>query len=145
MNKARLLRYKEKIKYLEKTVGNLEDWMIDISDEMFKTESELQKRYSIYHAFQIAVEIISDIAAMIIKDEKILPKDDYSNIDNLVEQKIINNTLGDKLKEANGLRNRIGHNYNGLDDSIAYERILALIGVFKNYKNEVNKWLGKNS
>jgi len=47
--------------------------MKDVTDKMFKTESELQKRYSIYHGFQIAVEIISDVAAMIIKDEKVLP------------------------------------------------------------------------
>jgi len=71
-------------------------------------------------------------------------KDDYSNIDTLVEKNIINAKLGGRLKEANGLKNRIVHDYNGLDDSIAYERILALIVVFKDYKNGVNKWLAKN-
>ncbi|MFO7796320.1 MAG: DUF86 domain-containing protein [Promethearchaeati archaeon] len=145
MDEERLLRYKEKLKYLETTIGNLTDWTYDIEDKVFIKETALQKRYSIYHAFQIVVEIISDITAMIIKDEKILPKDDYSNINSLIEKNIIKNELGVKLKEANGLRNRIVHNYNGLDDLIAYERILVLIKIFKDYKEEVNRWLVKNS
>ncbi|MBD3211828.1 MAG: DUF86 domain-containing protein [Candidatus Lokiarchaeota archaeon] len=145
MDEERLLRYKEKLKYLEKTIGNLKNWIYDIEKKTFNTESALQKRYSIYHAFQIIVEIISDIAAMIIKDEKILPKDDYTNIDSLIEKNIINTELGTNLKEANGLRNRIVHDYNGLDDLIAYERILVLINNFKYYIEEVNGWLVKNS
>ncbi len=145
MNKERLMRYKAKLNYLENTIGNLEEWTGDINHEYFVNELNLQKKYGIYHAFQIAVEIITDITAMIVKDEKTMPKDDYSNISILVKKKIIDPLSGKNLKEANGLRNRIVHDYNGLNDSIAYERMIILIKSFKTFLKDVNQWLIKNS
>ncbi len=144
MDKERLKRYKEKLEYLNKTIGNLNEWTFEIEEKDFIIESALQKRYSIYHAFQIAVKIISDVAAMIMKDEKIIPKDDYSNMDTLTERGIIKSEHCVKLKEANGLRNRIVHDYNGLDDSIAYKRLFELMKIFREFEKEINKWLRKN-
>lgn len=145
MDKERLKRYKEKLEYLDKTFGNLKEWISYIEEKEFISESAVQKRYSIYHAFQIAIEITADLAAMMVKDEQIVPKDDYSNISTLYEKKIIESEICSGLKEANGLRNRIVHDYNGLDDSLAYERILDLMTIFKEFRKEVNKWLRKNS
>ncbi len=145
MNKERLFRYKEKLEYLEVTISNLEEWTRDLQEQEFLDSSKLQFRYGIYHAFQIAVEIITDLIAMIGKDEKIVPKDDYSNITDIMKREIIDVKLGENLKEANGLRNRIVHDYNGLDDSIAYERMIILMNSFHQFIKEVNAWLKKNS
>ena len=145
MDKERLLRYKEKLEYLEKTLGNLKEWTHDIDEQYFVNRLDLQKKYGIYHAFQIAVEITSDLSAMLIKDNKIIPKDDYSNIDTLSEKAIISSVVGAHLKEANGLRNRIVHEYNGLNDLIVYQRVLELIKSFNKFKEVVNQWLKKNS
>lgn len=144
MNKDRLKRYKEKLEYLDKRIENLKEWISNIKENEFIKKSALQERYSIYHAFQIAVEVIMDITAMMVKDENIIPKDDYSNIDVLKERNIIKSDICPKIKEANGLRNRIVHDYNGLNDSIAYERLFELMKIFKTFEREVNKWLKKN-
>jgi len=144
MEGQRIKRYKEKIKYLKETTDNLESWTVDINKTYFQNKLELQKKYGIYHAFQISVEIISDISAMIIKDLKDIPKDDYSNIDILRKKGIIDFNLKVNIKEANGLRNRIMHDYNGLDDKIAYSRLAELLKSFKQFCKVILKWLESN-
>lgn len=58
MSKQRLIRYREKIEYLDETIRNLEDWTQEIESNYFVDILDLQKKYGIYHAFQIAVEIV---------------------------------------------------------------------------------------
>lgn len=82
---------------------------------------------------------------MIVKDESIIPKDDYSNIEILKKKKTFKSDVCAKLKEANGLRNRIVHDYNGLDDSIAYERIFEHINIFKKFEKEIKTWIKRKS
>lgn len=79
-----------------------------------------------------------------VKDLRTIPKDDYSNIKIMENKKIISSNLAAKLREANGLRNRIVHDYNSLDDSIAYNRIKVLLNHFKEFKVNVKEWLKTN-
>jgi len=65
---------------------------------------------------------------------KLIPKDDYSNINIIRNKKIISADLAAKLREANGLRNRNVHDYNGLDNEIAYNRLLNLLEYFQEFK-----------
>jgi uncharacterized protein YutE (UPF0331/DUF86 family) len=78
---------------------------------------------------------------MIIKDSNEIPKDDYTNILKLTNLKIINPSLSKKLKEINGLRNRIAHDYNGLDDIIAIKSIINLLDSIHEFEEEIKKWL----
>ena len=141
MEEQRKKRYKEKLERLVQTIENLNDWTEGIDDKKFDEEVELVKKYGIYHAFQIAVEIIADIAAKTVKDSNIIPKDDYSNLDVLKNKKIIKSRLADELKETNGLRNRIVHDYNGLNNKIVYNRILDLVKSIENFKEAIENWL----
>ncbi len=79
-----------------------------------------------YKAFQELVEASFDITAMACKDLKIIPKDDYTNIDLLFEKKIIDSSLKNALYESNGLRNRLVHRYNQLNDAMAFDSIESL-------------------
>ncbi|GAH29231.1 unnamed protein product, partial [marine sediment metagenome] len=45
---------------------------------------------------------------------------------------------------ANGLRNRIVHDYNGLDNEIAFNRVIDLLKYLKKFMEEVKEWLKKN-
>ena len=141
MEEERKKRYNEKLERLVQTVENLNDWTEGIDDKEFEEEVELVKKYGIYHAFQISVEIIADIAAMTVKDSNIIPKDDYSNLDVLRNKKIIVASLAEQLKEADGLRNRIVRDYNGLNNKIAYNRILDLLKTIEKFKGAIDKWL----
>lgn len=144
MKEERIKRYYEKLEYLDQTIENLDRWTKGIDVKEFINNVELQNQYGIYHAFQIAIEIITDLAAMIVRDLKLIPKDDYSNFNILKNKKVIPNDLAIRIGEANGLRNRIVHNYNGLDNKIAYESLLNLLNVLENFEGLVKKWLKEN-
>ncbi|MHA1257814.1 MAG: type VII toxin-antitoxin system HepT family RNase toxin [Promethearchaeota archaeon] len=144
MEEERIKRYNDKLEYFNQTIKNLEDWTENIDVKEFTENLELQKQYAIYHAFQISLEIITDVIAMIVKDSNKVPKDDYSNLDILKNNNILMSDLVVKIQEANGLRNRIVHDYNGLDDSIAYQSILECIKSLKKFNEEVRNWVKKN-
>lgn len=144
MEEERIKRYNDKLEYFNQTIKNLEDWTENIDVKEFTENLELQKQYAIYHAFQISLEIITDVIAMIVKDSNKVPKDDYSNLDILKNNDILTSGLVLKIQEANGLRNRIVHDYNGLDDSIAYQSILECIKSLKKFNEEVRNWVKKN-
>ena len=122
----------------------MNDWTESIDTKEFIERLELQKQYGIYHAFQTGIEIITDLVSMIVKDVKLIPKDDYSNINIIRNKKIISADLAAKLREANGLRNRIVHDYNGLDNEIAYSRLINLLKYFQEFKVKAKEWLKKN-
>ncbi len=144
MEEERIKRYNDKLEYLNQTIENLNDWTESIDSKEFIERLELQKQYGIYHAFQIGIEIITDLIAMIIKDIKMIPKDDYSNINVIKNKNIINADLAAKLREANGLRNRIVHDYNGLDNEIAYNRLKNILIYFQEFEVKAKQWLKKN-
>ena len=144
MEEERIRRYNDKLEYLNQTIENLNNWTENVDSKEFIERLELQKQYGIYHAFQIGIEIITDLVSMIVKDVKLIPKDDYSNINIIKNRKIISADLAAKLREANGLRNRIVHDYNGLDNEIAYNRLTNLLEYFQEFKVKAKEWLKKN-
>lgn len=99
----------------------LKDWTKDINKKDFIYKLNINEQLSIYHAYQIIIEAISDLAAMIIKDLNLIPKDDYTNINLLVKKQIISKEISLVIKEATGLRNKIVHKYNRRVDEIAYK------------------------
>ena len=144
MEEERIKRYNDKLEYLNQTIENLNEWTEGMDSKEFIERLELQKQYGIYHAFQIGIEIITDLIAMMVKDVKLIPKDDYSNINSIKNKKIIDTDLAARLREANGLRNRIVHDYNGLDNEIAYNRLKNLLKHFHEFKVKAKEWLKKN-
>ena len=144
MEEERIKRYNDKLEYLNQTIENLNDWTESVDTKEFIERLELQKQYGIYHAFQIGIEIITDLVSMIVKDLKLIPKDDYSNINIIKNKKVVSADLAAKLREANGLRNRIVHDYNGLDNEIAYNRLTNLLKYFQEFKVKAKEWLKKN-
>ncbi|MHA1469364.1 MAG: HepT-like ribonuclease domain-containing protein [Candidatus Asgardarchaeia archaeon] len=79
-----------------------------------------------------------------VKDIGEEPKDDYTNIETLVEHKVIPSRLKDVLVSANSLRNWIIHKYNKLNDTIAYERMVDMFDVLRELVEELINWLSKS-
>lgn len=123
MAKERKNRYREKTEFIEKRFTELEEWIIG-EDEKTKLAS--------YKAFQEIMEALFDLIAMLIRDRGKLVEDDHKNIDKLAEIGIINARDSEILHDANGLRNRIVHKYNKIDDAIAKESIITLMPYLKN-------------
>lgn len=100
-------------------------------------------RKAIYKEFQEAVEAVSDVCAMVRRGLNSSAKDDYSNIDFLVERDILEERKGAKLKEANGLRNRLIHGYDGVNDETACYAIKELVGDLRDFSVVVLEWMRK--
>jgi uncharacterized protein YutE (UPF0331/DUF86 family) len=141
MEKKRIKRYDEKLEFLTQLIENLDKWTNDIDEAEFNNSINLIRQYGIYHAFQLAIETVLDLIAMMVKDSKHLTKDNYTNIELLENESLISHTLSKDLRESVGLRNRIVHDYNGLDSSIAYKSLIKLKISIKDFKEEISKWL----
>ncbi|MDI6708092.1 MAG: DUF86 domain-containing protein [Candidatus Thermoplasmatota archaeon] len=100
--------------------------------ETFEKEKEFIKshkisddvtRRALLYSLQICVETAMDIVAMKIKDSGMVVEDDYSNIQKLVEDRIIKPEEAELLREFNGIRNAIAHKYDKLDMDIIEEAL----------------------
>jgi len=140
MDKSRLQRYLEKIEHIEERVGDIRTWL---SEEEGGDAKGVDKktRLAVYKAMQEAVEATMDIVAMILKDEGKLPKDDYTNVEGIYELEVIDRSIKEALNEANGLRNRLVHEYNRLSDDVALESIQCLLVPLDNFLEVVKRWM----
>jgi len=98
-------------------------------------------RKAMYKEFQEAVEAAADICALMRRSLDSSAQDDYSNVDYLVERGIVPAGLGQYLKEANGLRNRLVHEYDGINDRIAYTSIARLTEALREFSGVILAWL----
>jgi uncharacterized protein YutE (UPF0331/DUF86 family) len=111
-----------------------------LSDEIF---GDRILRKAIYKEFQEAVEAASDVCAMVRRGLNSSAKDDYSNIDFLVERAILEARMGEKLKEANGLRNRLIHEYDGINDKLACFGIEELVEELRDFSVVILEWISR--
>lgn len=138
MEKSRLRRYLEKIEHIEERLDDIKTWLGEVEDIR---EVEKKTKLAVYKAMQEIVEASMDIAAMILKDEGKLPKDDYTNEGGLFESNVIDISTKEALNEGNGLRNRLVHEYNRLSDAVALESIQCLLVQMANFLVAVKIWM----
>ncbi|GCC10571.1 hypothetical protein IPdc08_00601 [archaeon] len=113
-------------------------------DNQHKNFAEDRKtKLAIYKAFQEAVEAGTDIVAMMVNDYGDVPQDDYTNLDILYNKNIISSELRNTLKEANGLRIRVVHDYNDIIDEIVYVSIMRLLESLEEFAGLTEKWMSK--
>lgn len=136
MKVERLRRYREKSERIEWRIKEIGEW------KKFALKKE-KDRLATYKAFQEVSEACMDIVAMMVKDIKKLPEDDYVNIEKLARENIIDEKLKEVLEEANGLRNRIVHEYNGLNNEIALGSMEHILPRIENFLKVVDLWLKK--
>ncbi len=119
LNQDRMDRYLEKIEKIRKRSKNIEEWL---KHDIDKASKNTERRLAIYKAFQEVVEAITDICAMFAADNKMSVGDDYENLEK-ASGKLYKEDIQGDLEDANGLRNRIIHEYNKFEDKRALESI----------------------
>ena len=136
MGLERKKRYLEKTELIRKRAGEIEKW----KPGFFVEEKD---RLAIYKAFQEIAEACLDIIAMMLKDNDKIPEDDYGNINKAVKFGFLPDRLKASLDDLNGLRNRIVHEYNGLDDKIAFDAMTEILPDIMDFAGVIEKWTGK--
>ena len=134
MDKKRMSRYRHKISIISKRKSNISSW-IDSDDE--------KSILAIYKAYQETVDAFLYLFSMILKDMNEIVEDDYANIEKLGEKGILDGKEEGLMKEANGLRNILVHEYNGLERKIAIDSIVNIVENFEDVLKEIRTWLKK--
>ena len=132
-------RYRDKFNILYKRIDEITEWTRDYSEEDFVRDEKT--KLACYKAFQEAVEALTDISAMLCKDMKVPPKDDYYNILKLEELGVLDKRSADVLRETNGLRNRLVHMYNSIDDIVAFGRMTSLLDDLRRIAGGLERWV----
>ena len=135
MDEKRERRFYQKLETLEDRLTFIEENFPGI-DELIGNRV---LRKALYKEFQELTDALGDISAMMAKEEGILVKDDYTNLERLkpfLKPDIIKN-----LKRANGLRNVLVHEYNGIDDPLAFESVQEVLPSFRVFGSMVREWL----
>jgi uncharacterized protein YutE (UPF0331/DUF86 family) len=136
MEEKRKKRYMGKTELIKRRHGEIEKW----KSGFFLEEKD---RLAVYKALQEISEACMDLIAMMLRDNDKIPEDDYTNINKTVKSGLLPNELKPSLDDLNGLRNRIVHEYNGLDDKIAFDAMSGILPGVKKFVEVVEKWIGK--
>ena len=135
MDEKRERRFYQKLETLEDRLTFIEENFPEI-DELIGNRV---LRKALYKEFPELTEALGDLSAMMAKEEGILVKDDYSNLERL--KPLLKPDVIENLKRANGLRNVLVHEYNGIDDTLAFESVQDVLQSFWVFDSMVKEWL----
>ena len=83
-------RYRAKLSHLSKYHSLLQDWLGNKQSDDLVKSANIKDLFSLYHAFQLSMEVIADLTSMVVKDSNFPVQDDYLNLQKLVDIKVIN-------------------------------------------------------
>ncbi|MEK6861279.1 MAG: DUF86 domain-containing protein [Nanoarchaeota archaeon] len=116
-----MTRIKDKINDINEFLDQLKEIVPDSFEEY---KSSLEKRAACERYVEKIVEAATDLAFLVIKYKKLrIPEDDTDAFNILLENKIIDDIMASKLKNAKGMRNIIAHEYGKIDNEIVFEAI----------------------
>lgn len=129
-------RIADKIKEIEQFLTELGD-IVPQNFEEYSSDNLSKAACERY--FEKVIEAATDLAFLVIVKNKFkVPEDDIDAFKILSAQKIINEELYRKLKEAKGMRNILAHQYGKIEDNLVFEAITdQLEGDVKQFIKEV--------
>lgn len=116
-----MTRITDKIDEINEFLAQLKS-IIPASLDEYK--SNIEKKAACERYAEKIVEAVTDLAFLIIKNKKLkIPQEDIDAFNILLENKIIDEALATRLKDAKGMKNIISHQYGKIDDEIVFEAI----------------------
>jgi len=110
---------------------SLEDYRLDI-----------YKRKAAERLLQELIEAAIDINTHIITSSGHTPPDDYyESFTRIGELGVIDFQLAEKLAPSTGLRNRLVHEYDDIQDSIVYDSISFAENLYPKYVQAVERYI----
>lgn len=129
---SKLLKIKNYIQEL-KTFSN-------ITFEEYKRD--FIKKRAVERLILLLVEVATDINSYVIVEiGKNPPTDYYDSFIKAIEIGLISKQLGEKLAPSAGLRNRLVHEYDEINDDIVFNSINEVTKLYTTFIKEVNDYL----
>ena len=102
----------------------------------------LYERKAAERLLQEAIEAALDINAHLIAEHgRAVPEDYYSGFPALAGLGILSRELADQLAPSAGLRNRLVHEYEGLDDARVLAAITTILTLYPQYVGAIEAFL----
>src|SRR6056297_2858897 len=122
----------------------MEEYISDL--EKFKPETYNKyknnqiNRYAIERLIQLIIDLALDINNILIKKSDHYPAQDYfSSFIELVELEILPEEFAKDIAPSTGIRNRLVHEYEKIDDKVVYQNLDKLIKYYLKYIKFVNQ------
>lgn len=134
---------------IEKKIAYLKDYLLDLEkvqnlsleeyrDDIFRKRG-IEK--TLINVIQAAVDINNYILA---KSKKIAAADNYDSFIKMGEVGILPGDFAEKIAPAAGLRSRLVHEYDRIDDTVAMAAVQDAIREFPRYIEIIKAFLKKN-
>ena len=99
-------------------------------------------RYATERLIQLVIDLALDINNIIIKNEGGYPAPDYySSFIELVELKVLDENFAYNIAPSTGLRNRLVHEYEKINDRIVYDSIEKIYQHYVDYIKLIKKYI----
>lgn len=131
-------RITDKIAEIEEYASALEEFM---PNDFNKYLNDIKTKAACERYFEKITEAIVDLAFLILKDLGLkIPDDDKTAFDLLAKEKLLQQNIAEKLKNAKGMRNILAHQYGDVDDEIVFNSITKeIIKDTKMFLNSIKK------
>lgn len=105
--------------------------------------SNKTERYAIERLTQLVIDLALDINNIIIKDNGGYPAPDYySSFIELIELKVLEQSFAEEIAASTGLRNRLVHEYEKINNRIVYDSITKTAQYYRQYIRLIKKYIG---
>lgn len=106
---------------------------------------ELYKRKATERLLQELIETAIDVNTyLIVQTGNTIPDDYYESFIKAGELKVISLELAEKLAPSAGLRNRLVHEYDGLEHSIVLNAVRTAENLYPQYVKQIEDYISVN-
>ena len=129
----------EKLIKLQEYLGQLET----LKPESFQQYIEnIAVKYAVERIMQLIVDVALDINNVVLAMNQKPPAADYFNsFLELGECGVLEHSFALGIAPSTGLRNRLVHEYEEINDEIVYQSIVKMIAVYKEYMRAINRYI----
>ncbi|MFA6808488.1 MAG: DUF86 domain-containing protein [Eubacteriales bacterium] len=129
----------DKLLKMEQYVNQLDSIKPASMDEYKK---DLKTKYAVERIIQMIVDLAVDVNNVLLSYCKKPPAADYFNsFIELSESGVLEKTFALKIAPSTGLRNRLVHEYEKINDEIVYNSFQEVIVMYNQYIKEINRFI----
>ena len=122
---------------MEKYISELEEYK---PQTYKKYKNDQLKRYAIERLIQLIIDLALDVNNILIKKSDKYPAQDYfSSFLELGDLGILSEEFAKDIAPSTGIRNRLVHEYEKVNDKVVYQNLDKLIKYYLDYIKYVNK------
>lgn len=122
---------------MEEYISELEEYKPQIYQEY---KNNQLKKYAVERLIQLIIDLALDVNNILIKDSDHYPAQDYfSSFLELVDLGILPEKFAKDIAPSTGIRNRLVHEYEKVDDRLVFQNLDKLIKYYLDYIEYVNQ------